>query len=178
MTDALGEDVVRHPSTSGERVLAPEGFYGRRKMLALIRRTLLPAAGFGAVGRAMRSLGLNDVVRKQRPRTTDHNPANSMAPDLLDRDFAAPVPNRKLITDFTYVRTYQSFTYVAFVVDCFSQKIVSWHASIKLDVELVDVPLGMALRRRTHEGNSIGVTSSFTTRPRGRNIRVCASLST
>ncbi|MFG2987571.1 DDE-type integrase/transposase/recombinase [Streptomyces sp. NPDC048258] len=156
VTDALVEDAVRRlaftTNAAGERVLAPEGLYGRRKMLALIRRTLLPEAGFGAVDRAMRSLGLNGVVRGRRPRTTIPNPADARAPDLLDRDFTAPAPNRKWITDFTYVRTYQSFTYVAFIVDCFSQKIVSWHASVKRDVELVDVPL----RRRTHEGNPVG----------------------
>ncbi|MFG3208102.1 IS3 family transposase [Streptomyces sp. NPDC048192] len=160
VTDALVEDAVRQlaftTSTSGERVLAPEGLYGRRKMLALIRRTLLPEAGFGAVDRAMRSLNLSGVVRGRRPRTTVPNPADARAPDLLDRDFTAPAPNRKWITDFTYVRTYQSFTYVAFIVDCFSQKIVSWHASVKRDVELVDVPLRMALWRRTHEGKPVG----------------------
>ncbi len=126
-------------------------------MLALIRRNLLPEAGFVAVDRAMRSLGLNGLVRGRRPRTTIPNPGDARAPDLLDRDFTAPAPNRKRITDFTCVRTYQSFTYVAFIVDCFSQKIVSWHASIKRDVELVDVPLRMALWRRTHEGNPVGL---------------------
>ncbi|MFD9504195.1 IS3 family transposase [Streptomyces sp. NPDC060035] len=151
VTDALVEDAVRRlaftANAAGERVLAPEGLYGRRKMLALIRRTLLPEAGFGAVDRAMRSLGLSGVVRGRRPRTTIPNPGNARAPDLLDRDFTAPAPNRKWITDFTYV---------AFIVDCFSQKIVSWHASVKRDVELVDVPLRMALWRRTHEGNPVG----------------------
>ncbi|GAA2951243.1 hypothetical protein GCM10010446_40580 [Streptomyces enissocaesilis] len=160
VTDALVEDAVRRlaftTNGAGERVLAPEGLYGRRKMLALIRRTLLPEAGFGAVDRAMRSLGLSGVVRGRRPRTTIPNPADARAADLLDRDFTAPAPDRKWITDFTYVRTYESFTYVAFIVDCFSQKIVSWHASVKRDVELVNVPLRMALWRRTHEGNPVG----------------------
>jgi transposase InsO family protein len=159
VTDALVEDAVRRlaftTNAAGERVLAPEGLYGRRKMLALIRRTLLPGAGFGAVDRAMRSLGLSGVVRGRRPRTTIPNPAGARAADLLDRDFSAEAPDRKWITDFTYVRTHQSFTYVAFIVDCFSQKIVSWHASIKRDVELVDVPLRMALWRRSHEGTPI-----------------------
>ncbi|MFD9637889.1 DDE-type integrase/transposase/recombinase, partial [Streptomyces violascens] len=159
MSDALVEDAIRRlaftTNAAGECVLAPEGLYGRRKMLALIRRTLLPEAGFGAVDRAMRSLGLNGVVRGRRPRTTIPNPADARAADLLDRDFTAKAPNRKWITDFTYVRTHQSFIYVAFIVDCFSQKIVSWHASIKRDVELVDVPLRMALWRRSHEGTPI-----------------------
>lgn len=67
---------------------------------------------------------------------------------------------------------------MAFIVDCFSQKIVSWHTSIKRDVELVDVPLRMASWRRTHDGNPVGRASSFITRMPGRNIRVCASPST
>lgn len=96
VTDALVEDAVRRlafiTNTAGERVLAPEGLYGRRKMPALLRRTLLPEAGFGAVDRAMRSLGLNGVVRGRRPRTTIPNPADARAPDLLDRDFTAPSP--------------------------------------------------------------------------------------
>ncbi|MEU8942375.1 IS3 family transposase [Streptomyces goshikiensis] len=160
VTDALVQDAVRRlaftTNRAGERVLAPEGLYGQRKMLALIRCTLLPEAGFGAVDRAMRSLGLNGVVCGRRPRTTIPNPGDVRAPDLLDRDFTAPAPNQKWITDLTYVRTHQSFTYVAFIVDCFSQKIVSWHASVRRDVELVDVALRMALWRRTHEGNPVG----------------------
>ncbi|MFE6848935.1 transposase [Streptomyces sp. NPDC057686] len=162
MSEALVEDAIRKlaftTNTAGRRVLAPEGLYGRRKMLALIRRTLLPEAGFGAVD-AKRSLGLAGVVRGRRPRTTIPNPADTRAADLLHRDFTAPAPDQKWITDFTYVRTYQSFTYVAFIVDCFSQKIVGWHASVKRDVELVDVPLRMALWRRGREGSV--VTRSF-----------------
>ncbi len=160
MSDAQVEDAVRQlaftTNHAGHRVLAPEGLYGRRKMLALIRKTVLPEAGFGAVDRAMRSLGLNGVVRGRRPRTTVPNPADNRAADLLNRDFTAPAPDHKWITDFTNVRTYLSFTYVAFIVDCFSRKIVGWHASVKRDVELVDVPLRMALWRRGHEDTPVG----------------------
>ncbi|MFE5541907.1 hypothetical protein ACFQ78_40215 [Streptomyces sp. NPDC056519] len=110
VTDALVEDAVRRLAfttyTAGARVLAPEGLYGRRKMLTLNRRTLLPEAGFGAVDRAMRSPGLNGVVRGRRPTTTIPNPSDARAPGLLDRDSTAPAPNRKWITDFTCVRTY------------------------------------------------------------------------
>lgn len=51
VSDALVEDAVRSlvftTNAAGQRVLAPEGLYGRRKMLALIRRTALPHAGSG-----------------------------------------------------------------------------------------------------------------------------------
>ncbi|RSS85705.1 hypothetical protein EF919_37780 [Streptomyces sp. WAC02707] len=71
ISDALVEDTIRQlaftTNAAGKRVLAPEGLYGRRKMLALIRRTHFPEAGFGAVDRAMRSLGLAGVVRGKDP---------------------------------------------------------------------------------------------------------------
>jgi putative transposase len=159
VTDAVVEDAVRAvaftTNRAGERVLAPEGLYGRRKMLALIRRTVLPDAGFGAADRAMRSLGLTGVVRGKKPRTTIPDSTAARAADLLERNFTATAPDRKWVTDFTYVRTYESFTYVAFIVDCFSQKIVGWHAALNRDVELVDAPLRMALWRRAHEGNTV-----------------------
>ncbi|MBW5250231.1 hypothetical protein JGS39_14715 [Streptomyces sp. P01-B04] len=117
---------------------------------------ILPEAGRGAVDRAMRSLDLYCVVRGRRLRTTIPNRADAWAPDLLDRDFTVPAPNRKRITDFPQVHTYQSFTYVAIIVDCLSQKIVSRCAAVKRDVELVDMPLRMVLRRRTHERNPVG----------------------
>ncbi|MFE5549958.1 hypothetical protein ACFQ71_40190, partial [Streptomyces sp. NPDC056534] len=83
VSDAQSEDAVRSlaftTNTAGQRVLAPEGLYGRRKMLALIRRTLLPEAGFGAVDRAMRSLGLASVVRGKRPRTALGNSGTAVS---------------------------------------------------------------------------------------------------
>ncbi len=49
VSDALVEDAIRQlaftTNAAGKRVLAPEGLYGRRKMLALVRRTRLPEAG-------------------------------------------------------------------------------------------------------------------------------------
>jgi transposase InsO family protein len=159
VSDAMVEDAIRAlaftTTPAGDRVLAPEGLYGRRKMLAAVRRGPLPDAGFGAVDRAMRSLGLSGVTRGRRPRTTIPNPKDTRAPDLLNRNFTAPAPDHVWVADFTYVRTFQSFTYVAFVVDCFSQRIVGWNASIRRDVELVDVPVRMALWQRDRDGYPI-----------------------
>lgn len=56
VTDAHVMDVVRDGAWridhKGRRKLTPEGLYGRRKMHALVRRSGLPSASFGAVDRA------------------------------------------------------------------------------------------------------------------------------
>ena len=52
------------------RKLSPEGLYGRRKMTAYLRRTVIPEASAGSVDRAMRTLGLQGVRRVKKVRTT------------------------------------------------------------------------------------------------------------
>ena len=104
----------------GRRKLTPEGLYGRRKMTACVRRTVIGDASFGAVDRAMRTLGLTGVRRDKGVRTTIPAKDGIRAGDLLDRDFTAIAPNLVGVTDFTYVRTWAGFTYVAFIVDVYA----------------------------------------------------------
>jgi transposase InsO family protein len=124
-------------------------------MTAYVRRTAVPDASFGAVDRAMHALGLSGVRRDKGTRTTIPAKDGKRAGDLLDRDFTAPAPNRVWVTDFTYVRTWAGFVYVAFILDCFAQRIVAWHASTSKHTDLVMTPLRMAIWQRDHEGHPV-----------------------
>jgi putative transposase len=157
VTDAHVVDAVRDiawtSDQQGRRRLTPEGLYGRRKMTAQLRRTSMPEASAGAVDRAMKALGLGGVRRDKGVRTTIPAKDGNRAGDLLDRDFTAPAPNRTWVTDFTYVRTWAGFVYVAFIVDVYAQRIVAWHASTSKATDLVMIPLRMALWQRDREGH-------------------------
>jgi putative transposase len=137
------------------RKLTPEGLYGRRKMTAYLRRTVWPEASAGAVDRAMRALGLSGVRRDKGVRTTIPAKDGNRAGDLLDRNFTAAAPNRTWVTDFTYCRTWTGFSYVAFIVDVYAQRIVAWHAATTKHTDLVMIPLRMALWQRDREGQPI-----------------------
>src|SRR5699024_5177136 len=106
VTDALVEDKIRDltwtiDERTGRRRMTPEGLYGRRKMLALVRcQPGFASASRGAVDRAMRTLGLEGIVRAKKLRTTIPSPDGNRAGDLRNRDFAAPAPNRVWVTDF------------------------------------------------------------------------------
>jgi len=157
VTDAQVVDAVRGiawtTDAQGRRKLTPEGLYGRRKMTAYLRRSAMPEASAGSVDRAMRTLGLVGVRRDKGTRTTIGAKDGIRAGDLLDRDFTAPAPNRVWVTDFTYVRTWAGFCYVAFIVDVFAQRVVAWHATTSKATDLVMVPLRMALWLRDREGH-------------------------
>ena len=159
-TDALVEDKVRDLVTAnpvtGQVQMTPEGLYGRRKWVALLRRQAgLAGTSRGAVDRAMHTLGLEGVRRVKKLRTTIPNPDGKRAGDLLNRDFTAPAPDPVWVTDFTYVRTWSGFVYVAFVLDVFAQRIVGWHASSSMRTDLVMTPLRIALWQRDREGNPV-----------------------
>jgi len=157
ISDVLVEDMVRSLAWTideqGRRRMAPEGLYGRRKMTAAVRRAL-PDASPGSVDRAMRTLGLQGIRRTKAIRTTIPAKNGVRAGDLLDRDFTAPAPNRKWVMDFTYVRTWGGFVYTAFILDCYAQKIVAWNTAATKAVDLVDVPLRMALWQRDRDGHA------------------------
>lgn len=130
----------------------PESLYGRRKMTAYLRRRGHQVAAC-TVDRLMRDLGMNGVNRAKAPRTTVPGKDGTRAGDLLDRDFTAPAPNTVWVADFTYVRTWAGFVYVAFVVDVHAQAIVGWHAMPTKRVDLVLTCLRMATWRRAHDGH-------------------------
>ncbi|MBK7723461.1 MAG: DDE-type integrase/transposase/recombinase [Austwickia sp.] len=139
---------------TGRRRLTPEGLYGRRKMAALVRRAM-PEATPGSVDRAIRTLGLRGIRRSKAARTTIPAKGGVRAGDLLDRDFTAAAPNQTWVMDFTYVRTWAGFVYVAFILDIFAQKIVAWNAATTKTVELVDTPLRIAVWQRDRDGHPV-----------------------
>jgi len=89
------------------------------------------------------------VVRGKPHRTTIADQGAGRAPDLLNRDFTAKAPNRKWVTDFTYVRSWSGFVYVAFILDVYAQRIIAWHYQTTKTVDLVPIPLRMAIWERT-----------------------------
>lgn len=95
ITDAQVIDAVRSAvwiSESRRRPkMTPEGLYGRRKMTALLHRTMDPDVSTGAVDRAMRALGLSGVRHNKTIRTTIPAKDGKRAGDLLDRDFLAGI---------------------------------------------------------------------------------------
>ena len=84
------------------------------------------------VHRLMRAEGLRGISRAKGPRTTIPGTGPDTRPDLLDRDFKAPAPNRVWVADITYCRTFAGWVYAAFVIDVCSRRVVGWQLSRSL----------------------------------------------
>ena len=87
------------------------------------------------VERLMRKHGITPPRKKKYRVTTDSNHKNPIAPNVLQRDFTSPAPNRRWVSDITYVWTRAGWLYLAVVLDLFSRRIVGWAMDSRLDTE-------------------------------------------
>jgi len=58
------------------------------------------------------------------------------------------VPNKKWVTDITYIPTKQGWLYLAVILDLYSRMVVGWSMSGNCDEKLVEHALEQALMRR------------------------------
>ena len=121
--------------------------YGARKVWRQLQREGFKVARC-TVERLMRNLGLAGAVRGRRIRTTISDEEAARPADLVERDFTATRPNQLWVADLTYVATWAGFVYVAFVIDAFSRRIVSWRVSQSLRSDLALDALEQALYAR------------------------------
>ena len=122
--------------------------YGYRRTWIALRRQG-EEVGRGRVQRLMRQAGIQGAKRRGKPwRTTKPDPDAHRRPDLVERDFSAPVPNRLWVGDFTYLRSWEGASFFAFVIDAFSRRVVGWQLASHMRTDLVLDALRMALGQR------------------------------
>ena len=133
------------------------GVYGSVKVAdQLQKRDDLESACRNTVAAAMREMGLKSNVSKAfKPTTTQADPTKQPAENRLDRDFTADAPNRKWVTDITYLPTAQGWVYLAVVLDLFSRKVVGWSIGNSLATSLVSDALRRAIESRRPEGKRL-----------------------
>jgi transposase InsO family protein len=104
------------------------------------------------VARLMREMGLSARRGRRRPpRTTDSRHDLPIAPNLLDRHFAAERPDTVWLADISYLPTDEGWLYLAAIEDLATREIVGWSMADHLRAELCVDALVMALQRRRPE---------------------------
>jgi putative transposase len=180
-------DIVLQPEIT--RVFA-ENFevYGVRKVWRQMVRERFVVARC-TVGRLMRDMGLQGVIRGKPVRTTVQDKAAPCPLDHVNRVFRAPAPNMLWLSDFTYVSTWPGFVYVAFVIDAYARRIVGWRVSRTAHASFVLDALEQALHERrpahrgglVHHSDRVPNTSAFDTpsaSPRPVSSPLSAALAT
>jgi len=102
----------------------------------------------GRVERLMKKRGLAAIQGKKNKRTEQNRNNESPIANILNRNFKAVAPNKKWVSDITFIQTREGFLYLAVVLDLYSRAIVGWSMSHRIDENLVQDALSMAVERR------------------------------
>lgn len=121
--------------------------YGYRKLhddLCDLGETCCP----NRVARLAKLAGIHaQIGYKRRPGKYGGKPS-VVVDNTLDRQFDVEVPNKVWVTDITYIKTHEGFSYLAVVIDLFSRRIVGWAIQSRQPTDLVLQALLMAVWRR------------------------------
>ncbi len=123
------------------------GVYGSPRIHAELKEQGIHC-GRKRIVRLMREKDISAGRKRRKARTTDSSHDSPIAPNLLKRDFTADAPNKKWLTDMTFIATREGWLYLAGVLDAYSRKVIGWAMGKEHDAELVKEALQMALFQR------------------------------
>src|SRR5262249_11555418 len=123
-----------------------QGRYGSPRILRELRDEGVNCSR-KRIARLMRQEDLSARRKRRRVLTTKRDMTHPVAPNLLNREFTASSPNKKWVTDITYIPTMQGWLYLAVILDLYSRMVVGWSMSDNCDEKLVEHALDQALAR-------------------------------
>ena len=104
--------------------------YGTRRIKSVLMRKFGLIVSRRKVRDIMRYLNLSARVKRRfKINTTNSNHNLPIAPNIINRDFYAPIPHSKYVGDITYIPTNEGWLYLAVVIDLYSRRVIGWSMS-------------------------------------------------
>ncbi|MBW3625168.1 MAG: IS3 family transposase, partial [Armatimonadetes bacterium] len=130
------------------------GTYGSPRIHQELRAREV-ACSENRVARVMRKYEITARPLRRYTVTTDSNPSQPVAPNLLGREFTVEQPNTHGSADLTYLWTGEGGLYLAVVLDLYSRRVVGGSIQDRLDRSSVLSALKGSLLQRNPEAGLI-----------------------
>ena len=141
LEDARQTELIQQAWTDSGKV------YGYRKLTDDLRDAGAPC-GENRVARLASIAGIAaQIGYKRRPGRYGGKPS-VVANNTLDRQFEVSAPDTVWVTDITYIRTHEGWSYLAVVIDLFSRRVVGWSMQSRMTTDLALQALLAAVWRR------------------------------
>ena len=105
--------------------------------------------------RLMRENGIAGITRRKWRNLTKSEPGAGAVPDLIRREFTAPMPGLKLIGDITSFPTSEGWLYLATAVDLYSKELIGYAIAPHMRANLAVDAIAAAHRTGLMAGNVI-----------------------
>jgi putative transposase len=142
LTELVLEVHTAHPAYGAERITREL----KRQGLEVGRRR---------VARLMRAQGIAGITRRKRRSLTKPDEGAALVPDLVGRQFTAPMPGLKLVGDISCFPTREGWLYLATVLDLCSKELIGYAIAPHMRAGLVIEAITSAHSAGLVAGNSI-----------------------
>ncbi|HFV0598809.1 TPA: IS3 family transposase [Escherichia coli] len=122
------------------------GSAGVRTLAEMLTQNGVPMSRYRA-GRLMKYLNLSSCQPGKHQYKNARQEHTSL-PNLLERQFAVPEPDRVWCGDITYLWAGNRWCYLAVVMDLFARRVIGWSLSAHADTALISSALRMAYETR------------------------------
>ena len=131
-----------------------DGIYGQLKIWDELNDEGVVVARC-TVERLMRANFIEGYANGKAQVTTRPGSSPVAAPDLVRRDFTADRPDAVWLSDFTYIRTWEGWSYLSIVLDVHTRRIVGWQLASHMRQSLVTDAFEMADASRLHHAGGL-----------------------
>jgi len=128
--------------------------YGTRRMADALKKHDIPCGRYRA-GTLMKLANVSVRRRKKFRVTTDSKHNLPVAPNLLNRNFNVKSPNKAWASDITYIWTTEGWLYLSVILDLYSRRVVGWALNNRINKQLVEDALRMAIWHRRPKPGTI-----------------------
>nr|WP_223724553.1 IS3 family transposase [Escherichia coli] len=122
------------------------GSAGARTLAEMLTQNGVPMSRYRA-GRLMKYLNLSSC-RPGKHQYKNARQEHTSLPNLLERQFAVPEPDRVWCGDITYLWAGNRWCYLAVVMDLFARRVIGWSLSAHADTALISSALRMTYETR------------------------------
>ncbi|HAK2160373.1 TPA: IS3 family transposase [Salmonella enterica] len=119
---------------------------GARTLADMLTQNGVPMSRYRA-GRLMKYLNLSSC-QPGKHQYKNARQEHTCLPNLLERQFAVPEPDRVWCGDITYIQAGNRWCYLAVVMDLFARRVIGWSLSSNADTALISSALRMACETR------------------------------
>lgn len=128
--------------------------YGAERITRELKRQGVEV-GRRRVARLMREQGIAGITRRRRRSLTRPDRNAAAVPDLIRREFTAPMPGLKLTGDISCFRTNEGWLYLATALDLCSKELIGYAIAPRMRASLVIDAITVAHRTGLVAGNAI-----------------------
>ena len=123
--------------------------YGSVKITNILKRHDI-VVNKKTVSKLMRENDMRSIVNKKFRATTNSKHNLAVFDNILERQFISTRANYAWVGDITYVATHEGWLYLATVIDLYSNKVIGYAMSNRINKQLVIDALKHALKNRNY----------------------------